>query len=446
MTKGGGETWCVAGGGMLGQVLALRLAEHGKRVTLLEGAQSTGGLAAAETVDGITWDKFYHVILPGDGRTLALLDELGLSGEVEWRRARTGFFAGGRLAPLDGAVDYLRLPTLGPVAKARIAMTLMMAARRRDGAPLEHIRVKDWLTRWSGREAFDRLWQPLLRAKLGTNDDIASAAFIWATIRRLYLARSAGAKTETLGFVSGGYRRVLEALESRLSNAGVTVRTGCPVRQVTRKGPMIRVNTADGSMDFDHVVSTLPCAVTRQICGDLSPELSSRLGRVVYQGIVCASVVMSRPLASYYLTYLTDADLPFTAVVEMSALTGRERFGGKSLVYLPRYATQDDPFWDKDDTTIRNLFIAALTRIYPGFSEADVLAFKVSRVRNVMAVPTLGYGDIVPPVSTNTPGLHIVNSAQITDGTLNVDATLGVIDRALPILLGAPDGAMRSAA
>ena len=446
MTRQQEETWCVAGGGVLGQALALRLAEHGKQVTLLEAAPSTGGLAAARTVGGITWDRFYHVILPGDRRLLSLLEDLGLAGEVEWQRARTGFYAGGVLAPLDGAIDYLRLPTLGPVAKARIAFTLAMAARIRDGRPLEHIRVKDWLIRWSGRQAFDRLWRPLLRAKLGTNDDIASAAFIWATIRRLYLARSAGAKTETLGFVPGGYQRVLAALAHRLKATGVKVETGCPVSRIVRQGGGLRVETPDGARIFDHVVSTLPCAATRRLCDGLSPDIAERLEKVVYQGIICASAVLSRPLAGYYLTYLTDPDLPFTAVVEMSALTGRARFGGRSLVYLPRYVTQDDPYWNLSDAEVQDRFVAGLARIYPEFSPQDIQAFSVSRVRDVMAVPTLGYGDIVPPVETNVPGLHIVNSAQITDGTLNVDATLGVVERALPRLLAVSSSSARSAA
>lgn len=447
MIRQGEQSWCVAGGGVLGQVLALRLAAQGKRVTLLEAAPETGGLASAWTINGITWDKFYHVILPGDGRLMALLEELGLSDEVTWQRARTGFFADGLLSPLNGAMDYMRLPTLGLIAKARIAFTLMMAARIRDGSPLERVRVEDWLVRWSGRAAFEKLWRPLLRAKLGSNDDIASAAFIWATIRRLYLARSAGAKTETLGFVSGGYDRVLEVLRRRLESAGVEVRTGCPISRIARQGDQFRVETPEGQRFFDHVVSTLPCAATARICDGLSPDLAAKLDRVEYQGIICASVVLNRPLAGYYLTYITDPDLQFTAVVEMSALTGRDRFDGKSLVYLPRYVTQNDPYWNLDEAEIRARFIAGLTRIYPDLEPDHVEAFEVSRVRNVMAVPTVGYSDIVPPVETNLPGLYIVNSAQITDGTLNIDATLGVVERALPKLFGAASAKrVRSAA
>lgn len=434
--KGRREHWCVVGGGMLGQALALRLSREGKRVTIFEAAPETGGLAASWTIDGITWDKFYHVILPADTRTLGLIRDIGLEDAVIWRKSKTGFFADGRMSSLDSGFDYLRMPVLGLVDKVRLAFFLMMAARIRDGGPLEQVPVEDWLVKWSGRRAFDRLWRPLLRAKLGGNASIASASFIWATIRRLYLARSAGAKTEVLGFVDGGYHRVLEALRKELDRSGIEVKTGTPVQSVEPVEGGLRVRANGAVHEFDRVVSTLPSGPTARICQALDRRISSSLDRVVYQGILCASVVLDKPLAGKYLTYLADESLPFTGVVEMSALTGTERFGGRTLVYLPRYAAQDDPFWRLDDEEVRERFLEGLRTVFPE-AEPSTRSFHLARVRDVMAVPTLGYSDTAPPVVTNVDGFHIVNSAQITDGTLNVDATLGVVERALPLLLSA---------
>jgi protoporphyrinogen oxidase len=157
--------------------------------------------------------------------------------------------------------------------------------------------------------------------------------------------------------------------------------------------------------------------------------------------------VLDRPLGGYYLTYLTDPDLPFTAIVEMSALVGPARFGGRTLVYLPRYVTQQDDFWQLSDAEIRDRFLRGLRQVYPDLEPSSVSACRIARVRNVMAVPTLGYSEVAPPVMTNVEGFHIVNSAQITDGTLNIDATLGVVDRAMAQLLAdAPLGITRSAA
>ena len=120
--------------------------------------------------------------------------------------------------------------------------------------------------------------------------------------------------------------------------------------------------------------------------------------------------------------------MPFTGVIEMTALVDRERFGGNSLVYLPRYLTQDEAFWQKTDAEVREEFVSALERMYPSFNRADVLAFNVSRARQVLAISTLGYSDkLLPSIATSLKNVFLLNSAQIAAGTLNVNETLGVV-------------------
>jgi hypothetical protein len=59
-----------------------------------------------------------------------------------------------------------------------------------------------------------------------------------------------------------------------------------------------------------------------------------------------------------------------------------------------------------------------------------VAAFQISRVRNVMPLPTLGYSQRVPEMDSSVPGLHLIGSAQIANGTLNVNETVGLAERA----------------
>jgi hypothetical protein len=56
---------------------------------------------------------------------------------------------------------------------------------------------------------------------------------------------------------------------------------------------------------------------------------------------------------------------------------------------------------------------------------------RVSRVRSVMALPTLGYSERLPPMKTSVPGVWAVNSAHILKGNLNVNETIQVADEAL---------------
>ena len=111
-----------------------------------------------------------------------------------------------------------------------------------------------------------------------------------------------------------------------------------------------------------------------------------------------------RPLAHFYITNITESWVPFTAVIEMTALVNRRTFGGNSLVYLPRYLTQDDAFWASPAEEIRERFLSALERMYPDFRRTDVLAFDVSKVRDMMAVTTLNYSaDARPGILSRCP-------------------------------------------
>lgn len=416
---------------MLGITLARRLQAGGARVTVLEGTGRSGGLAAPAAIGGFTWDRFYHVILRTDSHLIGLLRELGLENRLRWAPTRTGFYTGGRLHSLSSSLDFALFPALSPIDKLRLAATVLRAASIRDWKPLEAIRATDWLRCWSGRRTVDRVWLPLLRAKLGANAELASAAFIWAIIARLYSARRSPMKRESFGYVEGGYATILPRLEAALERDGVEFRYGARVVQVSGGDEGAILTLQEGErLRFDAVVLTVPCGQVAALCPQLSEAERTRLKGVTYQGIVCASLLLKRPLASYYVTNITDGWVPFTAVVEMTTLVDRSTFGGHSLVYLPRYVTREDPFWQRDDTSIEREFVAALERMYPAFRPDDVVACQVSRVREMLAVSTVGYSDnLAPPVRTSVPGVFVVNSAQIVNGTLNVNETIGLAEQ-----------------
>jgi protoporphyrinogen oxidase len=238
-------------------------------------------------------------------------------------------------------------------------------------------------------------------------------------------------KKEMFGTVAGGYARVLQRFGERLRADGVTLRLSAPVTRVERVGAQLRVTAGGGAPeDFDHVVVTAAAPVAARLCQGLSAAEARQLADVRYLGIVCPSVLLKRPLDGYYVTNLLDEGLPFTGVIEMSAMARPHHFGGRGLVYLPRYAAADDPVFGLTDEQLRAQHVAGLQRVYPQVRDEDVLAFQVSRVRHVMPLPTLGYSTRLPPVDTSVPGLHLVNSAHIVNGTLNVNETVMLAERA----------------
>lgn len=435
--KATGQRWAVVGGGMLGLTVAHRLTQHGHEVTIFEAADRVGGLASAWTVGDVTWDRHYHVTLLSDSHLRAVLGELGLDREIDWVETKTGLFADGTLSPISSSIDFARLRALGLRDKARLAATILRASRTGDWRRLEQVPVEDWLRRWSGTRTYERFWLPLLRAKLGAAYRETSAAFIWATTMRLYAARRSGLKKEMFGYVPGGYARVLARFVEVLEKAGVALELGAPVQKVAAAGGGIAVETAGGTARFDRAVVTVNPGLAARMCSGIAPHERDLLEGVRYQGIVCASVLLERPLAGYYLTYITD-DTPITGIVEMSAMVDRRHFGGKTLVYLPKYVAPDDPLLKASDEDIAESFLPALRAVYRDVRPEDVSAFRVSRVREVFPIPTIGYSTRLPPTTTSVPGLHLVNSAHIVNGTLNVNETVELAERTARELVAAP--------
>jgi protoporphyrinogen oxidase len=426
------ERWGVVGGGFLGMTLALRLAQQGKAVTLFEAARSFGGLASAWRLGDIVWDRHYHVTLSSDSRLRSLLRELGLEDEMQWARARSGFYVDSQLYSMSNTLEFVKFPPLSLIDKIRLGATILRASRIKDWKSLEKIPVKDWLEKWSGPRVTEKVWLPLLRAKLGENYRDTSAAFIWAVIARMYAARRTGMKTELFGYVSGGYARIIERFEHALLQEHVKCRLGQPVRAIrsTSLG-QVRIELGDsGAEAFDQVVVTTAAPLAAQMCPELTEVEKSQLKGIRHQGIICASLLLKKSLSDFYITNITDSNVPYTAVIEMSAIVDRSQFGGRALVYLPKYVASASADFNLTDDQIQETFVSALERMYPRFKREDLLCFQISRVKYLLPIPTLNYSDNLPNVSTSVGGLHIVNSTHIVNGTLNVNETVQLAESA----------------
>ncbi|MGB8860168.1 MAG: FAD-dependent oxidoreductase [Ilumatobacteraceae bacterium] len=426
--------WAVVGAGVLGMSLALRLARAGHHVTLLEAGEVLGGLASPWELGDVTWDRHYHVTLLSDSRTREMYSSVGIGeDELRWVETRTGYYGPDRtLRSVSNAIEFLQLPGLSLIDKGRLGATIVVGSKIRNGRKMERVTVERWLRRWSGNSAFETFWKPLLRAKLGDAYPKASAAFIWATIQRLYAARRSGLKKEMFGYAAGGYAFVCERFAVALADAGVEVRLGTPVRSLEQVDGALSVEPIGGQRDtFDRVVVTTSASRAATMCPGLLPGERERLQRVEYLGIVCVSLLLDRPLAPYYLTYITDPATPFTAVVEMTSFIDPAEVGGKSLVYLPKYTSTDDPLFAATDDDVVAAFTPYLRQMYPDLLPEQILIARVSKVAQVFAVPSLGFSDDAPSIGTSVPGLFLAGSAHLPFSTLNVNDTLSLVDEVL---------------
>ena len=423
----------IVGGGILGMTMAYRLSQKGYSVTILEAAESTGGLTSSWQIDDIVWDKFYHVILMSDSYTRTILKELGLDDKINWVETKTGFYSDKKLYSMSNTVEFLKFPPLDLISKFRLGFTIFYASRIKNWKKLEKILVADWLTKLSGKRTFEKMWLPLLKSKLGDMYTKTSAAFIWATIQRMYAARRSGLKKEMFGYVNGGYATILDKFDKKLKESGIDTLTDHKVKEINKsKNGKFSVDFINReTKEFDEVIVTTPSPVIPHICPDISEEEKSKLTNTRYLGVVCAAVLSDKPLSPYYVTNITDDGFPFTGVIEMTALVDPKQIKGKHLIYLPKYVSADDPVFNESDESISKRFVKDLLEMHPQISEKDIRFTGIARAKQVFALSTLNYSENIPKTKTSVNGLYIVNSSLITNGTQNVNETIQLAENAV---------------
>jgi protoporphyrinogen oxidase len=430
------KTWGIIGGGMLGMTLALRLTQDGHKVTIYESADKVGGLTSSWEMDGTVWDKYYHVILMSDLNTRKILQEIGLESEMQWVETKTGFYSGGKLYSMSNIIEFFKFPPINLIDKFRLGLTIFVASKIKNWQRLENIFVADWLTKWSGKRVFEKIWLPLLKAKLGDNYKNTSAAFIWTTIQRMYAARKSGLKKEMFGYMAGGYEKINQRFEQHLLALGVTIHYNTKVTAIKKVADeKMELTTEKSTQIFDRVISTLSSQASVAIANELTPKEKQQHNDIKYLGVICPSVLLKKAISPYYVTNITDSWPPFTGVIEMTALIDKKEVNGKHLVYLPKYVNPDDALFDKDETALRKMFCDALFKMYPQLSDDDILFWGTSKARVVFALPTINYSKNVPSITTSMGNYYIVNSAQIINGTLNVNETILVAENKLKEIL-----------
>jgi protoporphyrinogen oxidase len=427
----------ILGGGITGLTAAFYLLRAGCRVTVIEAQPQLGGLATSFDFGSFSWDKFYHCILTSDAPLRQLISDLGLSQEMRWTETKVGFFTSRGLHSMTSSLDFLRFPGISLWEKLRLGIGLLSVTRIEQGLPLEKEPIGPWLTRKFGSGNYRKLWEPLLKCKLGSARDQASASFIWATIKRLYSTRDKDAsKKEKLGYVRGGYRTVFARLAEQIQAMGGKIVTGARVGQVTAlESGGIRVETATSGFSFDSVVATIPSTLFTKIVPELSPDYRGRLERMQYMGMVCAVMLVKRKLTPYYCTNITE-DLPFTGIIEMTNLISLEETQGRHLVYLPKYTSPSDNLFEAGEQEVWNLFYQALQRVVPDLKDEEIERHFVFRERLVQPIPVLDYSALVPAMQTGIPGLLLANTTQIVNSTLNNNEMVRIAKTAVDSVLG----------
>ncbi len=234
----------VLGGGALGLTLALRLAQGGRRVTVIEREPLPGGLAAGFRVGDAWLEKFYHHLFRSDRAIIRLIRELGLGERLVWRAPANPTLVGGHAYRLDSPLTLLRFSPLRLDERLRMAVA-MAYLKFLPPIGMEGKRAAPWIRRWMGEGPYRVVWGPMLRAKFGALAEEIALPWFWARVHDRSIA---------LGYLRGGFQLFYEELARQVRAHGGEVRLGSEVRAVTSHDGHWLVTTSKGSLTAERVV------------------------------------------------------------------------------------------------------------------------------------------------------------------------------------------------
>jgi len=421
----------VLGGGISGLTCALRLAQAGKRVTLIEGSDQLGGLGTFFTHEGRTFEKFYHCMLPSDGPLLRLLEDLGIRDEVYWKPTTFAYAHDGRFFPLNTALDLLKFAPLRFIDRIRVGITGLYG-RLASARGLDDITTVSWLTRLSGTRAFAKFWKPMLEAKFGDRHQDVPALWFWTRFNR----EKGESKGERKGYIKGGYKHITETFARVLRALGSDIRLSTSVQSVDldADGRTV-VTTAAGAESFDQVVITLPTPQVEKLIGPaLRREMSPLDTTTDYQGVINCLLFLKKPLTTHYWVATPGSEHPFDGVVETSTLTDTAERGERHVVYLTKYLHRGDGRFAESDEAIRAAWIPALKALFPQLQDSDLEASFVFRAPFVEPIYKLGQMSLRPPEELVRSRVYLANTAQVYPVVTSWNGSVGQAERTLEVM------------
>lgn len=368
---------CIIGGGLTGLSAAYCLGpDHD--ITLIERSSLPGGCLSSYQIGGYSIERYYHHLFSSDLELLALIEKLGLRDDLVWLHGSTGYYAEGRIYPLTTPSEILKFPLLSVSEKARLAW-LTLRARSMDAEKLDGVTAEDFIIRRLGDNTYRSFFEPLLRSKFGGQRHEVSAAWL---IGRISIRSDRGMSGERLGYLKGGFQRLVDALVREIGKNGCRLTTRTPATALGRENGKWSVN----GTGYDLVISTIPPGELERIGGPVLPKIP-------YQGAACLTLGLDRDVTEgiYWLNMKDEA--PYGAVVSHTNFAPKDWYN-EHIVYLASYFSERVA--QRVDlamiTDFCRRFDVPMGAIHWHFMAAD---------RYAGPVYTTGYRDLIPAYRQN---------------------------------------------
>lgn len=399
----------IIGAGLAGMTAAHDLAAAGHQITIFEATPIAGGLASGFRDQRWDWplERFYHHIFTTDTAIIKLVEEIGFADKLFFQGQKTAQWWHGRGYDLNGPLQVLRFPALPLYDRVRFgAVAFYLKYVTANWRRLEQTTAASWTSRWAGRKVYKVLWRPLLEGKFGPHADEVNMAWLWARLK---------ARSFKLGYFSGGFQALCDALLATIRRQGVEVRLSTTVSAVRQhRGGWEVIAPGMPAEQFDQLLVTGAPGLLVKLTPQLPESYIGQLNKLHSMGAVVMTLALTRPLTDgLYWVNMPKDQFPYLALVEHTNFIGPEHYGGDRLVYLGDYLPPDHEYFKLSHEELLGRFLPSLKLVNPTFERSWVRASWLHRERYAQPIVPVSHSRNIPPLKTPLPRLYWASMSQV---------------------------------
>ena len=401
----------VIGAGFGGMAAAFDLVQAGHDVTLFEGSDHPGGLAAGFKAPGWEWsiEKFYHHWFTSDKYIFQLIDELGLTEKVIKRTPKTVMYFKGKFYPFDTIPAALMYPGLGwGIRKIRFGLVGLYLRLTNNWKPMEETTVDAWMRKYAGNRVYDEMWKPMVEGKFGTRyARLVNMAWMWARMH---------ARSTSLVSYQGGFQAFADDFAAVLTEKGVKIRYNARVGSLNGKNGKVELTESGKAEVFDRALVTVSPGQLVKMAPGLGEEYLKGLLDLKHLGAVVMVVSLKHRLSpeGYYWYNLPKSEgYPFLALVEHTNFMDKSHYNNEHLIYCGDYLENDHEYFKLSQEELLKRFLPSFASINPEFKPEWVNQAWLSKADYAQPVPFINHSKNIPPIQTPIPGLYFASMSQV---------------------------------
>jgi protoporphyrinogen oxidase len=399
----------IVGGGVAGLTLAYRLLKANHKVTIYERNKDVGGQLHALPIEGENTEIYYHHTFISDTNFIALCRELDIEDKLQWFESTMAYYAGGKQYPFGTPFDLLKFSPLKFIDKIKFVISVLRLQRMKDINVVNKYSAQEWFQKNGYSNVWKVIWEPLFKLKFADTSGEISLVWLWDKLIKRGKSRTKSTDTEKLCYMEGSFCNLAIALKQKIIALNGDIRVNTGVSKIEKNEGEFTITLLDDCVEqHDLVVSTLSTKHHQHICNF---KTSNLLDDYKYQAAICVLLVLDKPFSEYYWTNIGDYSIPFGGIIEHTNFVGKDKYNGKSLVYLSRYLSSESDFYKKTNDEILSEFCNGLRKVDNRFSDDSIVKSYVFKQEDAQPIVLKGY--VPPKVKSDVEGLYWISTHHV---------------------------------